>query len=129
MKYFSLFDIVENEIIFEENICKNNENNLFILKIIYQKNEDILNIFVGIEDKKDLFYIIKYNITEEKMKLEKCLIVEKKNYEFVDWFKKYLVVINNKKEFYLANEFEFEKEKNSKSKITKEEMDDKDIEL
>ena len=129
MKYFSLFDIVENEIIFEENICKNNENNLFILKIIYQKNEDILNIFVGIEDKKDLFYIIKYNITEEKMKLEKCLIVEKKNYEFVDWFKKYLVVINNKKEFYLANEFEYEKEKNSKSKITKEEMDDKDIEL
>ena len=129
MKYFALFDTVENEIIFEENICKNNENNLFILKIIYQKNEDILNIFVGIEDKKDLFYIIKYNITEEKMKLEKCLIVEKKNYEFVDWFKKYLVVINNKKEFYLANEFEFEKEKNSKSKITKEEMDDKDIEL
>ena len=129
MKYFALFDIVENEIIFEENICKNNENNLFILKIIYQKNEDILNIFVGIEDKKDLFYIIKYNITEEKMKLEKCLIVEKKNYEFVDWFKKYLVVINNKKEFYLANEFEYEKEKNSKSKITKEEMDDKDIEL
>ena len=57
------------------------------------------------------------------------MVVEKKNYEYVDWFKKYLVVINNKKEFYLANEYEMEKEKNNKNKITKEEMDDKDIEL
>ena len=65
----------------------------------------------------------------ENVKIAKGLINEKKNYEYVDWFKKYLVVINNKKEFYLANEYEFEKEKNIKNKITKQEMDDKDIEL
>ena len=63
------------------------------------------------------------------MKIEKCFVVEKKNYEYVDWFKKYLVVINNRKEFYLANEYELEKEKNIKNKITKQEMDDKDIDL
>ena len=127
-KDFALFNIVENEIFFEDRICKENED-FFILKIIYQKTEEILNIFVGFENKKDLFYIIKYNITEEKLKLVKCLVVEKKNYEYVDLFKKYLVIINNRKEFYLANENELEKEKNMKNKITKEEMDDKDIEL
>ena len=128
MKYFALFNIVENEIFFEDNICKENEG-FFISKIIYQKNEEILNIFVGIENNKDLFYIVKYNISEENLKLEKCLIVEKKNYEYVDMFKNYLVVINYRKEFYLANENELEKEKNIKNKITKEEMDNKDIEL
>ena len=127
-KDFALFNIVENEILFEDRICKENED-FFILKIIYQKSEEILNIFVGFENKKDLFYIIKYNISEENLKLVKCLIVEKKNYEYVDLFKKYLVIINNRKEFYLANENELEKEKNIKNKITKEEMDDKDIEL
>ena len=127
-KDFALFNIVENEIFFEDKICKENED-FFILKIIYQKTEEILNIFVGFENKKDLFYIIKYNISEENLKLVKCLVVEKKNYEYVDLFKKYLVIINNRKEFYLANENELEKEKNIKNKITKEEMDDKDIEL
>ena len=127
-KDFALFNIVENEIFFEDRICKENED-FFILKIIYQKTEEILNIFVGFENKKDLFYIIKYNISEEKLKLVRCLVVEKKNYEYVDLFKKYLVIINNRKEFYLANENELEKEKNIKNKITKEEMDDKDIEL
>ena len=127
-KDFALFNIVENEIFFEDRICKENED-FFILKIIYQKTEEILNIFVGFENKKDLFYIIKYNISEENLKLVKCLVVEKKNYEYVDLFKKYLVIINNRKEFYLANENELEKEKNIKNKITKEEMDDKDIEL
>ena len=68
-------------------------------------------------------------MSDDNIKVEKCLIVEKKNYEFIDWFKKYLVVIINKKEFYLANEFELEKEKSKKNKITKEEMEDKDIEL
>jgi WD40 repeat protein len=127
-KDFALFNIVENEIFFEDKICKENED-FFILKIIYQKTEEILNIFVGFENKKDLFYIIKYNINEENLKLVRCLVVEKKNYEYVDLFKKYLVIINNRKEFYLANENELEKEKNMKNKITKEEMDDKDIEL
>ena len=127
-KDFALFNIVENEIFFEDRICKENED-FFILKIIYQKTEEILNIFVGFENKKDLFYIIKYNINEENLKLVRCLVVEKKNYEYVDLFKKYLVIINNRKEFYLANENELEKEKNMKNKITKEEMDDKDIEL
>ena len=127
-KNLALFNIAENEIICEENIDKEKNDN-FILKVIYQKNEELLNVFVGVENKKDLFYIIKYNIAEENIEVEKCLVVEKKNYEYVDWFKKYLVVINNKKEFYLANEYEMEKEKNNKNKITKEEMDDKDIEL
>ncbi len=127
-KNLALFNIAENEIIYEENIDKEKNDN-FILKVIYQKNEELLNVFVGVENKKDLFYIIKYNIAEENIEVEKCLVVEKKNYEYVDWFKKYLVVINNKKEFYLANEYEMEKDKNNKSKITKEEMDDKDIEL
>ena len=127
-KNLALFNIAENEIIYEENIDKEKNDN-FILKVIYQKNEELLNVFVGVENKKDLFYIIKYNIAEENIEVEKCLVVEKKNYEYVDWFKKYLVVINNKKEFYLANEYEMEKEKNNKNKITKEEMDDKDIEL
>ena len=127
-KYFALFNIVDNEIVYEDDINKGKNDN-FILKVVYQKSEELLNVFVGIENNKDLFYIIKYNLSEENIKVEKCLVVEKKNYEFVDWFKKYLVVIINKKEFYLANEFELEKEKNKKNKITKEEMDDKDIEL
>ena len=127
-KNLALFNIAENEIIYEENIDKEKNDN-FILKVIYQKNEELLNVFVGVENKKDLFYIIKYNVAEENIEVEKCLVVEKKNYEYVDWFKKYLVVINNKKEFYLANEYEMEKEKNNKNKITKEEIADKDIEL
>ena len=127
-KHLALFNILENEIIYEENICKEKNDN-FILNVFYQKNEEVLNVFIGIENNQDLFYIIKYNINEDNVKVEKGLIVEKKNYEYVDWFKKYLVVINNKKEFYLANEYEVEKEKNIKNKITKQEMDDKDIEL
>jgi hypothetical protein len=59
--------------------------------------------------------------------VEKCFIVEKKNYEYVDWFNKYLIIINNRKEFYIANEFE--NEKASKNSLTKKEMEDKDIEL
>ena len=127
-KHFALFNIVDNEIVYEDDINKGKNDN-YILKVVYQKSEELLNVFVGIDNNKDLFYIIKYNLSEENIKVEKCLVVEKKNYEFVDWFKKYLVVIINKKEFYLANEFELEKEKNKKNKITKEEMDDKDIEL
>ena len=127
-KYFALFNIVDNEIVYEDDINKGKNDN-FLLKVVYQKSEELLNVFVGIENNKDLFYIIKYNLSEENIKVEKCLVVEKKNYEFVDWFKKYLVVIINKKELNLANEFELEKEKNKKNKITKEEMDDKDIEL
>ena len=127
-KHIALFNIVENEIVFEDDINKGKNDN-FILKVAYQKNEELLNVFVGIENNKDLFYIIKYNLSDDNIKAEKCLIVEKKNYEFIDWFKKYLVVIINKKEFYLANEFELEKEKSKKNKITKEEMEDKDIEL
>ena len=59
--------------------------------------------------------------------VEKCFVVEKKNYENIDWFKRYLIIINNRKEFYIANEYE--KEKNSKNSKTKKEMEDKDIEL
>ena len=126
----ALFDIAENEIILEENLSPENKNN-FIIKVIYLKSEDCLNVFIGFEDKKDLFYIIKYNIsdinTSNKLMVEKCFIVEKKNYEYVDWFKKYLIIINNRKEFYIANEYE--KEKEGKHSVTKKEMEDKDIEL
>lgn len=128
-KNLALFDIAENEVILEENLSKENENN-YIIKVAYLKNEDCLNVFIGVEDKKDLFYIIKYNISNanssHKMNAEKCFVVEKKNYEYVDWFKKYLVIINNRKEFYIANEYESKSRKNT---ITKKEMDDKDIEL
>lgn len=128
-KDLALFDIAENEIILEENLSKENANN-YIIKVAYIKNEDCLNVFIGVEDKKDLFYIIKYNISNtnssHKMIFEKCFVVEKKNYEYVDWFKKYLVIINNRKEFYIANEYESKSRKNT---ITKKEMEDKDIEL
>ena len=127
-KYLAFFDIAENELLLEENLTK--ENN-FIIKIIYLKNEDCINVFIGLEDKKDLFYKIKYNIsyidTSYKLKVEKCFVVEKKNYEYLDWFKKYLIIINNRKEFYIANEYE--KEKTGKNAITKKEMEDKDIDL
>ena len=76
-KNLALFNISENEIIYEENIDKEKNDN-FILKVIYQKNEELLNVFVGVENKKDLFYIIKYNIAEENIEVEKCLVVEKK---------------------------------------------------
>ena len=128
-KNFALFDLSENEISLEENISKENKSN-FIIKVIYLKSEDCLNVFIGIEDKKDLFYIIKYNIssinTSHKLIVEKCFVVEKKNYEYVDWFKKYLIIVNNKKEFYIANEYEKDKGNNT---VTKKEMEDKDIEL
>ena len=128
-KNLALFDIAENEVILEENLSKENKNN-YIIKVAYLKNEDCLNVFIGVKDKKDLFYIIKYNISNanssHKMNVEKCFVVEKKNYEYVDWFKKYLVIINNRKEFYIANEYESKSRKNT---ITKKEMDDKDIEL
>ena len=126
----SFFDIAENELLLEENISKVDISN-YILKIIYLKNENCLNVFIGFEDKKDLFYIIKYDIsyidTTHKLMVEKCFVVEKKNYEYIDWFKRYLIIINNRKEFYIANEYE--KEKNSKNSKTKKEMEDKDIEL
>ena len=126
-KSLTFFDIAENELLFEENISKEN-NCSYIIKINFLKNENCLNVFIGFEDKKDLFYIIKYDITyidtTHKLMVEKCFVVEKKNYEYIDWFKKYLIIINNRKEFYIANENE--KEKNSK---TKKEMEDKDIEL
>ena len=126
-KSLLFFDIAENDILLEENISNENNSN-YIIKIIYLKNENCLNVIIGFEDKKDLFYIIKYDIsyvdTTHKLMVEKCFVVEKKNYEYIDWFKKYLIIINNRKEFYIANEYE--KEKNSK---TKKEMEDKDIEL
>ena len=126
-KSLLFFDIAENEVLLEENISNENNSN-YIIKIIYLKNENCLNVIIGFEDKKDLFYIIKYDIsyvdTTHKLMVEKCFVVEKKNYEYIDWFKKYLIIINNRKEFYIANEYE--KEKNSK---TKKEMEDKDIEL
>jgi hypothetical protein len=128
-KNFALFNIAENEIVVEENLTKEN-NDSFIIKVIYLKSENCLNVFIGFEEKKDLFYIIKYNIssinTSHKLIVEKCFVVEKKNYEYVDWFKKYLIIVNNKKEFYIANEYEKEKGNNT---VTKKEMEDKDIEL
>ena len=129
-KNLALFDISDNEIILEESLSKENNDN-YIIKIIYLKNEDCINVFIGFEDKKDLFYIIKYNISYfesiRKLLVEKCFIVEKKNYEYVDWLNKYLIIINNRKEFYIANEFE--NEKSSKNSLTKKELEDKDIEL
>ena len=126
-KSLLFFDIAENEVLLEENISNENNSN-YIIKIIYLKNENCLNVIIGFEDKKDLFYIIKYDISyvdaTHKLMVEKCFVVEKKNYEYIDWFKKYLIIINKRKEFYIANEYE--KEKNSK---TKKEMEDKDIEL
>ena len=59
--------------------------------------------------------------------MKNVLLLKKKNYEYIDWFKRYLIIINNRKEFYIANEYE--KEKNSKNSKTKKEMEDKDIEL
>ena len=126
----AFFDISENELLLEENLSKEKNSN-FIIKVIYLKNEDCLNVFIGDEDKKDLFYIIKYNIsyvdTTRKLIVEKCFVVEKKNYEYIDWFKKYLIIINNRKEFYIANEYE--KENDGKKSKTKKEMEDNDIEL
>ena len=129
-KNFVLFDIAENEVATEENITTE-KNDYYIIKVIYLKNENCLNVFIGFEERKDLFYIIKYNILDvdssNHMKAEKCFVVEKKNYEYVDWFQKYIIIINNRKEFYIANEYE--KEKNINKNMTKKEMDDKDIEL
>ena len=53
-KNLALFDIAENEVILEENLSKENSNN-YIIKVAYLKNEDCLNVFIGVEDKKDLF--------------------------------------------------------------------------
>ena len=129
-KNFALFDIAENELVVEENLSKENNDN-YIIKVVYIKSENCLNVFIGLEDKKDLFYIIKYNISDvdsnNKMIVEKCFVVEKKNYEYVDWFKKYLIIINNRKELNIDNEYE--KEKNGKNSLSKKEMDEKDIEL
>ena len=128
-KKLAIYDLVDSEIILEENLSK--ENKFYIIKIMYLKDEECLNVCVGLNDRKDLFYIIKYMIANVKitkqLKFEKCFVVEKKNFEYIDWFSKYLILINNRKEFYIANELE--NQVTQKNTITKKEMDSKDIEL
>ena len=128
-KKLAIYDLVDSEIILEENLSK--ENKFYIIKIMYLKDEECLNVCVGLNDRKDLFYIIKYMIANVKitkqLKFEKCFVVEKKNFEYIDWFSKYLILINNRKEFYIANELE--NTVTQKNTITKKEMDSKDIEL
>ena len=53
------------------------------------------------------------------------MIIEKKNIKFVDFFTKYLIVINEKNDIFYAGKEEI----NNSKKITKEEMDNNDIEI
>lgn len=126
-KNLAIYDFEDNEVVYEEKFQK--DSTKFIIKVLFQNGEEVLNVFIGLNDRKDLFYILKYNISSVKnnhcLKIEKCFVVEKKNYEFIDVFKNYFLIINARKEFFIANE----NENNKKDKVSKKEMEDKDIDL
>ena len=62
-------------------------------------------------------------VSDNKLILESALLLEKKNYKFVDFYKKFIIMINNKNDFFIASEKEI------REQINKKEMDENDIEL
>ena len=54
------------------------------------------------------------------------MIIQKKKIEFIDVYKRYLIVINSKKDIFLA---EREVSQDKISRITKQEMDDNDLDF
>ena len=72
-----------------------------------------------------MIYLIKFNALKEKEIIDEAMIIEKKNIKFVDFFTKYLIVINEKNDIFYAGKEEI----NNSKKITKEEMDNNDIEI
>ena len=100
--------------------------NAKIIKINFQSKENIINVFFSKNENKNIVYLLKYSmalVSDNKLILESALLLEKKNYKFVDFYKKFIIMINNKNDFFIASEKEI------REQINKKEMDEYDIEL
>ena len=97
-----------------------------IIKINYQPKENILNVFLSKNNDNNVIYLLKYSmalVSDNRLILESALLLEKKNYKFVDFYKKFIVLVNSKNDFFIASEKEI------REQINKKEMDENDIEL
>lgn len=111
-----VFDTQKWNIAWEEKITLGEIN-----KVI--ENEEKINVFI--KGNNNMIYLIKFNALKEKEIIDEAMIIEKKNIKFVDFFTKYLIVINEKNDIFYAGKEEI----NNSKKITKEEMDNNDIEI
>ena len=111
-----VFDTQKWNIAWEEKITLGEIN-----KVI--ENEEKINVFI--KGNNNIIYLIKFNALKEKEIIDEAMIIEKKNIKFVDFFTKYLIVINEKNDIFYAGKEEI----NNSKKITKEEMDNNDIEI
>ena len=97
-----------------------------IIKINYQPKENILNVFLSKNNDNNVIYLLKYSmalVSDNRLILESALLLEKKNYKFVDFYKKFIILVNSKNDFFIASE------KQIREQINKKEMDENDIEL
>ena len=97
-----------------------------IIKINYQPKENILNVFLSKNNDNNVIYLLKYSmalVSDNRLILESALLLEKKNYKFVDFYKKFIILVNSKNDFFIASEKEI------REQINKKEMDENDIEL
>ena len=117
----TIIDIDNWTIQIEEKIESGN-----IIKINYQPKENILNVFLSKNNDNNVIYLLKYSmalVSDNRLILESALLLEKKNYKFVDFYKKFIVLVNSKNDFFIASEKEI------REQINKKEMDENDIEL
>ena len=117
----TIIDIDNWTIQIEEKIESGN-----IIKINYQPKENILNVFLSKNNDNNVIYLLKYSmalVSDNRLILESALLLEKKNYKFVDFYKKFIILVNSKNDFFIASEKEI------REQINKKEMDENDIEL
>lgn len=114
-----IFNAENWEISWSETLNKNNNSDCIIEKVIENNKE----INVIIKNSMDSFLIIKYSLSELKTILDSVYLIRKRGISYIDLFKKYFMVINNKMDIFLAGNTEKTGEQ------TKKELDDMDIEV
>jgi WD40 repeat protein len=120
-KHLFIFNADTLDICWEEVLSSTKEET--ILNVALTRENEI-NVFI--KKNENCVYSIKYACDSIKRILQDCMIIQKKKIEFIDIYKRYLIVINSKKDIFLA---EREVSQDRISRMTKQEMDDNDLDF
>jgi hypothetical protein len=121
---FTVFDFENFEIV------DNYELKYNIKKFNYNNNEKNLYVFCIEKNNNEIVFLFKFNMSllfQNRIIFDKQIDIKKNNIIFFDLYKKYIILVNNKNDFFLVTDEK--KNLNDENKKIEDNDDDKDIEL
>ena len=121
---FTVFDFENFEIV------DNYELKFNIKKFNYNNNEKNLYVFCIEKNNNEIVFLFKFNMSmlfQNRIIFDKQIDIKKNNIIFFDLYKKYIILVNNKNDFFLVTDEK--KNLNDENKKIEDNDDDKDIEL